>query len=49
MGWKGFGGGAAGWKNFVGLGYLLFRFRMFFLYFVLDSIKPVWSGPVQSV
>ena len=33
MGWKGFGGGAAGWKSFVGLRYLLFRFRMYFFIF----------------
>jgi hypothetical protein len=39
-------GGAAGK---VGLGYLLFRFRMFLLYFFLDLIKLVRFGPVQSV
>ena len=43
---KGKGRGAA---RKVGLGYLLFRFRMFLLYFFLDLIKLVRFGPVQSV
>jgi hypothetical protein len=44
---RGKGQGARGADGKVGLGYL--GLGGFLLYFFLDSIKPVWFGPVQYV